>query len=77
MNGSAAMGWFTCYYPNTSTTAEGASVIIYQGADVQPLTGFFDSADLAVGTYVIAATITDKQGNQQRVTINATVVPAA
>ena len=41
------------------------------------MTGFFDSAALVEGTYAIAATITDKQGNQQRVTINATVVPAA
>lgn len=66
--------WFTCYYPNTSTTAEGASVVIYHGTDVQALTGFFDSADLAAGTYTIVATITDKQGNAQTVTINATVV---
>lgn len=77
VNGAPATGWFTCYYPGTSTTAEGASVVIYQGADIQPLTGFFDSAALVEGTYAIAATITDKQGNQQRVTINATVVPAA
>jgi hypothetical protein len=63
--------WFTCYYPNTSTSTEGASVVIYQGADVQPLAGYFDSANLADGTYAIAATITDKQGNQQRVTLNA------
>jgi hypothetical protein len=66
----AAPTWFTCYYPNTSTTAEGASVVIYQGADVQPLTGYFDSANMVDGTYAIVATITDKQGNQQTVTLN-------
>jgi hypothetical protein len=67
--------WFTCYVPATSTPAEGASVVVYQGKNIDSLTGYFDSADLAVGTYTIVATITDKQGHTQTVTINATVVP--
>jgi hypothetical protein len=71
VNGAAVTDWFTCYYPNTSTSAEGASVVIYQGVDVGPLTGYFDSADLVNGFYTIALTITDKQGNTQDVTINA------
>ena len=70
--------WFTCYVPATSTPSEGASVVIYHGTDITSLSGYFDSADLAAGTYTIVATITDKQGNKQTVTINATVVePAA
>jgi hypothetical protein len=73
VNGAAATGWFTCYYPSTSTATEGASVIIYQGVDILPLKGFFDSAKLSSGFYVIKATITDKQGNAQPVTINSGV----
>ncbi len=69
-------GWFICYVPSTSTPSEGASVVIYQGTDINVTTGYFDSADLAVGSYTIVATITDKQGNKQTVTIDATVVPA-
>ena len=72
-------GWFTCYVPSTSTPNEGASMVIYQGTDINVTTGYFDSADLKEGTYTIVATLTDKQGNTQTVTINATVVtpPAA
>jgi hypothetical protein len=70
-------GWFTCYYPPTSTPEEGAAVVIYQGVDIDPVTGYMDAASLEPGDYTITATITDKQGNQQTVTINANVVPAA
>jgi hypothetical protein len=74
VNGAPADAtWFTCYYPNTSTSAEGASVVIYQGADIRPLAGYFDSAALSPGFYVIQATITDKQGNAQTVTIESGV----
>ncbi len=72
--------WFTCYVPATSTQSEGASVVIYQGSDIDITTGYFESADMAAGAYTIVATITDKQGNAETVTINATVVdppPAA
>lgn len=67
-------GWFTCYVPATSTPAEGASVVIYHGTDINVTTGYFDAADLVAGTYTIVLTITDKQGHTQTVTINATVV---
>ncbi len=66
-------GWFTCYVPATSTPAEGASVVIYQGQDITNTTGYFDSADLAHGFFDITATITDKQGNKQTVVINSAV----
>lgn len=66
--------WFTCYVPATSTPSEGASMVIYQGSDIDLTTGYFDAADLVAGSYTIVATITDKQGNAQTVTINATVV---
>lgn len=72
--------WFTCYVPATSTPAEGASMVIYQGKDIDITTGYFEAADLAAGDYTIVATITDKQGNAQTVTIIATAVvppPAA
>lgn len=70
-------GWFTCYVPATSTPAEGASMVIYQGKDIDNTTGYFDAADLAHGFFEIVATVTDKQGNQQTVTIDSAVrVPA-
>ncbi len=80
VNGTAnPAGWFTCYVPATSTPSEGASVVIYHGTDINVTTGYFDSASLDAGSYTIVATITDKQGNKQTVTIDATVVtpPAA
>ncbi len=67
-------GWFTCYVPSTSTPSEGASVVVYQGTDINTTTGYMDSANLVAGTDVIVLTITDKQGNKQTVTINATAV---
>lgn len=66
-------GWYTCYVPATSTPAEGASVVIYQGSNIDNTTGYFDAADLSPGFYVINATITDKQGNAQPITINSAV----
>lgn len=81
VNGAAAPAdWFTCYVPSTSTPAEGASFVMYQGADIigtDPDTGatftqgYFDGASLAPGFYSLVATITDKQGNTQTVTINS------
>ena len=46
-------GWFTCYVPATSTPAEGASMVIYQGQDITNTTGYFDSADLEHGFFDI------------------------
>lgn len=65
--------WFTCYVPATSTPAEGASMVIYHGSDIDITTGYFDAADLEPGFLDIIATLTDKQGNQETVTINAAV----
>ncbi len=77
VNGEAnPAGWFTCYYPSGGTTAEGASVVIYQGADTGIDAAYTDDADLPPGEYSITATLTDKQGNAVPVTINASVLPA-
>lgn len=66
-------GWFACYSPSGSTSAEGGSVVIYQGKDITSQSGYFDQANLVNGFYAISATITDKQGHTASVTLDASV----
>jgi hypothetical protein len=76
--------WFSCYNPSSPTSSEGASVIIYPGADVTGgvagegwFTGALPANTSEAIVYTLTGTIADKQGNQIPLDITFTVNPDA
>jgi hypothetical protein len=74
--------WFACYQPGSGTTAEGSSLVVYQGEDIVPGIpgvglGYFEAAaaqPLAPGSYAVTAAPTDKSGAVLNVSFTVNVV---
>jgi hypothetical protein len=79
-----AVEWFSCYNPSSPTSSEGASVIIYPGADVTGgaegegwFTGGLPASKSEAIVYTLTGTVADKQGNQIPLDITFTINPDA
>lgn len=77
VNGATAAGWSTCYYPQSPSSAEGASVVIYPGPSITDVDSWFGLTELAPGIFNLAGTVADKQGHPLDINVNVFVTDLA
>lgn len=73
VNGVTAVGWSTCYYPQSPASFEGASVVIYPGPSITDLDSWFGLTELVPGIFNLAGTVSDKQGHPLAIDVNVFV----
>jgi hypothetical protein len=77
VNGAPSVGWMSCYYPGSPSSAEGASVVLYAGPSPTRTSGYYDASTLAAGVYVLGGSVYDRQGHALTIDVNAFVAQAS